>query len=478
MNNIKRIAKNTFYLTLAETITKFILFILTIYIARYLKDVGFGKFSFAFAFSSFFAIVSDFGLNTLATREIAKNKSMVAKYLGNISYLKLLISITSFILLIIIINLLKYPSDTKLVVYIVGLHVIITSFNQFYIAVFRAFEKMEYETFVRILEKIFLFFLVIYLIYYDYGLVSIVSAYLISSVFAVMLSYIMTSKIVNRQNTKIVFSFIWDTTKSALPFCLTAIFVTIYFQIDTIMLSIMQNDSAVGYYNAAYRIIFGLMLIPTAFVSSIFPLMSKYCEQSEKKGYCEVYTKGFKYLLLISLPITILGITFADKLIIFIYGPEYTQSINSFKVLLLVIPIIFLTSLFGPALQAANRQHIVTYVTASNATLNIILNYILIPHYSYIGAAVATVITEGLGFTLMYYFISRDSIKLSLFENIVKPLVASFVIILVIYYFKQIEWILASIIGLTFYVLAIYFMKIITRDELRILRFVLGSKTP
>jgi O-antigen/teichoic acid export membrane protein len=348
------VAKNTLSLASAEVITKLLAFVLIIFIARDLQDVGFGKFSFALAFTSFFAIIADLGFNILTIREVARDKSLAGKYLGNISLVKFVLSFVAFLLVVIFINLIHYPYDTTLAVYIAGAYVVLTSFNQFFISIFRAFEKMEYEALIRIIQEVIVFSLVMYLIYFKYGLIEIVSAFLISSVFSFVFSGLVVLKKFAKPKFEIDFSFLKNTIKEALPFGLTAIFVTMYFQIDTIMLSIMQGDAVVGWYNAAYKIIFGFMFIPAAFVGSIFPLMSKYYNSSEE-SLKRTYRTGFKYLLVVALPISIIGFMFADKIILFLYGSGYTPSISAFQVLVLVIPIIFLTFLFGPTLQSINK---------------------------------------------------------------------------------------------------------------------------
>lgn len=469
MNTVRRVAKNTLSLASAEVITKLLAFVMIIFIARHLQDVGFGKYSFALAFTSFFAIVSDLGLSTLTIREVARDKSLAGKYLGNILLVKFVLSFVSFLLVVVAINLMHYPPDTTLAVYIAGASVVVTSFNQFFRSIFRAFEKMEYEAVVRVIEKVVVFSLVMCLIYFGYGLIEILSAFLISSVFSLVFSGLIVFKKFAKPKFKVDFSFLKNAIKGALPFGLTAVFVTIYFQIDTVMLSIMQGDAVVGWYNAAYQIIFGLMFIPAAFVGSIFPLMSKYYKSSEE-SLKRTYNIGFKYLLIVAIPIMVMGFMFADKIILFLYNLEYAPSISAFRALILVIPIIFLTSLFGPTLQSINKQRIVSYVAGFNALLNVVLNIILIPTYSYIGAAIATVLTEGLGCILMFYFISRFLTKISIFEDVMKPLFCGSILIFFIYYFKQADWILLCVLGVLLYGTLLYILKLISKEDIKLFR--------
>ncbi|GAH46212.1 unnamed protein product [marine sediment metagenome] len=85
-----------------------------IYIARYLGEVGFGKYSFAVSFTALFIIFADLGLSNLIIRELARNKELTNEYLTNVSVIKLLLSFLAFGFIALTINLMDYPRDTTL----------------------------------------------------------------------------------------------------------------------------------------------------------------------------------------------------------------------------------------------------------------------------------------------------------------------------------------------------------------------------
>ena len=84
MNTVQRIAKNTGILLASQITSRLLAFFYNIYTARYLGAEGFGTLSFALAFTGVFGIFSNLGLNTLAVREVARDRSFAGKYLGNI----------------------------------------------------------------------------------------------------------------------------------------------------------------------------------------------------------------------------------------------------------------------------------------------------------------------------------------------------------------------------------------------------------
>jgi O-antigen/teichoic acid export membrane protein len=95
MNTVQRIAKNTSVLAISQVITSILGFFLFIYIARYLGEVGFGKYSFALAFTGLFAIIANFGMNNYIIRELARNKEQTSEYLINVSVIKFIFIVYS-----------------------------------------------------------------------------------------------------------------------------------------------------------------------------------------------------------------------------------------------------------------------------------------------------------------------------------------------------------------------------------------------
>jgi O-antigen/teichoic acid export membrane protein len=183
------------------------------------------------------------------------------------------------------------------------------------------------------------------------------------------------------------------------------------------------------------------------------------------------YEKSVKYLFAMAMFLFVYVMVFADKIIFIIYGTGYSASIITLQTLIFVLPIIFITYLFGNLLGAINKQRVLLIITCANALLNIILNLILIPKYSYLGASVATVITEALGFSLMIYYISKTFHKISIINNLFKTIVVSTIVLIIIYYLNtSINWIVVAVIGFFVYALLLYLFGIINRDDIEIIK--------
>lgn len=382
--------------------------VIIIIVARYLGENGFGKYSFVFAFTTLFSIISDMGLSSLAIREISRHKDIANKYLTNFIFAKGILSAFTFIFIYIAMNSLKYPNDTMHAVYIAGAYVITDSFTQFLISFFRAFEKMVYETIIRTIEKVIILILIIGFIYSGFGLIEIVSAFLISSIVTLILCFYIVYKRFARPNLSLDSKFIIRHIKEALPFGMTFIFVAIYFKIDTIMLSSMKGDSVVGLYNAAYNILLGTdSLIAASIAGVCFPIMSRYFYDSNP-NLKKIYLQSFQVLFFSGIFIAIIITIFANQIINITYGSAYAESTQALQILIWAFFLVCISTISSTLLYSVNKTKIVAISTGFGVLLNITLNLILIPHYSLIGASYATVATELFGFLIYFYF----SIKL------------------------------------------------------------------
>ena len=398
MSIVRTLAKNTTVLLVANIISYLLGFFATLYTARYLGVAGFGILALALSLTGLFGVFTDLGLTTLTTREVSRDKSLASKYIGNTTIIKVIYAFLTFGLIALVVYIIGYPKEVKTVVYLITLAVILSAFTGIFNSIFQAFQKMEYMSLNIILNAILMITGILIVIHLGLGIIALSSVYLISSALVLVVTLITYSWKFFIPKIDLDLKFWKPTIKEASFFGVSNILVVIYFYIDSLMLSVMVGYSAVGIYNAPYKLIVVLLFIPGIFVTSIFPLMSKHFESSKNLLKIE-YEKSVKYLFAIAVFIFVYGFSFADKIILTIYGTAYIPSIAALQVLIFVVPLIFITNLFGNLLGAINRQRILIIITGISALFNVILNFILIPKFSYIGASFATVVTECLVFT-------------------------------------------------------------------------------
>ncbi|MEN4017736.1 MAG: flippase [Methanobacterium sp.] len=474
MNAVKSLAKNTSLLLISQVISYILAFFYMIYIARYLGTDGFGILSFALAFTGILSIFTDLGLNTLTVREVARDKSLTNKYFSNIFFIKMIFCILTFGLMALIINLLGYSLETINVVYLVGLSVIFTAISGFFNSIFQAHEKMEYQSLGLVLQNFLMFIGVLIVINFGLSIIVFAFVYFISSLISLFYILIVYFWKFPPRNVEIRRNYWKPTIKESLPFGLTAVFATVYVWIDSVMLSLMQGNEAVGLYNAAYRIIIVLLFIQSVSSISIFPTMSKFYISS-KNSLKMTVEKYFKFMFIISIPIGIIVMLLSDKIILFVFGVQYENSILLLQILVWATVFTFIYTAFVQMFLSTNKQFVITKITALCMMINIILNLILIPQFSYIGASFVTVITEFTILVLVFksyskigYGISRKQSKL-----MIKVIIASLIMGLFIFYFKELETYLLLLFAIIIYITLILLTKCIDKDDANLIHVLI-----
>ncbi|MCE7699548.1 MAG: flippase, partial [Methanobacterium paludis] len=355
MNTARRIAKNTSVLFSSQIISYILVFFATMYTARYLGAEGFGILSLALALTGIFGVFADLGLSNLTVREVARDKSLANKYLGNIAVIKIILAFLTFGIMALVVNILGYPQQVSYVIYIITLSSLFASFSGLFYSIFQAYEKMEYQSVSTILNGILMFLGVIITIYY--GLSIITFAYIYIIVNGICLIYCVFVCISKFFLPKLEINWIFwkPLIIEALPLSVALLFSVIGFRIDSVLLSIMKGNIAVGLYTAPYRLMEALMVIPSIFTVAIYPVMSNFYISS-RESLIKSYKKSFKYLIILGLPIAVGTTLLADRLILLIYGVEFVQSVVVLQILIWEIPIVFLTYFFGTLFVSINKQ--------------------------------------------------------------------------------------------------------------------------
>ncbi len=472
MNRVRKIAKNASFLLVSQIISYIFTFFITMYAARYFGAVGFGIWAIALSITGIFGIIADMGMSTLMVREVSRNLSLADKYLSNTLLIKVILSILAVLLIVITVNLIGYSEIEKDVIYIVTVSVIIGSFSGILGAIFQVTEKMEYIAFSTILSCVVMLLGTAVMILYKLDILFFASLNIISSSLIFAYIFIMYLRKFSLPKIKIDYSFWKPTIKEAWPFGITALSGMLYTYVDSVMLSIIQGVEVVGWYNAAYRLMMVLLFIPNAVNVAIFPVMSQFYTSS-KNSLKLMNEKYFKYMLILGIPLGA-GITIlADKIILLIFGSGYTQSITALQILIWTIVLSFAVAPFMQLLQSINKQLILTKISVISVIINIMLNLVLIPKFSYIGASFATLIASMVAtiyVTSITYELGYGIPVKMVISDLSKVLFATLIMSIFILYFKELNLFLLSIMATLLYFISLYIVRCIDEVDLMLLK--------
>ena len=444
----------------------------SMYTARYLGPERYGTIAFALAFTSIFGVVTDLGINTLTIREVARNKNSATTFLGNLLLIKSILVIITVAFIVVAVNLTGHDWIEIDVTYLISISIILSAFNGAFNSLFQAFERIEYISIGSVLSNISMLLGAGYAISHGFGVIGFACIYIFSSTLGLAYTLFVANRLHLTHALQIDREMIWPMMKEALPFGITALSGMIYTYADSIMLSSLKGNEVVGWYNAPYRLMLMMLFIPNVINVVIFPVMSRYFTSSPSFLKL-IYTKYLKFMLILSLPLGMGTTLIADKIILFVFGVGFENSIVALKIIIWTIVLTFIGAAFARLLESVNQQRIITKISMICMVVNVLLNILLIPKFSYIGSSFVTVVTEFLlvGSIIFFSYRLNYGIPLSIIKTyLIRILFSSLVMCIFVLYFKEAYLILLIISAIFVYFFTLYIVRGIDSEDMMLMR--------
>ena len=364
----------------------------------------FGLFTAALAYFSLISSMADFGFNRFLIREIALDHKKIPDLLCNIGLLRLTLVSVTFSLFAVGLYLLDPDKLRVSLTLLAVLAVLPQAISQTLDAIFIALQKLQYSAVALLILSLTTTILGIALISAGFGPTGAVIALILGQIiYLTVLTFILKAQRL-RVLAKITTSTIKQAILGSLPYGLLGILGLLYFRIDIFLLTYLRGNFDAGIYGAAYRFLEAVVFVPSSLAAAFFPISIKLVTQSPEKIY-RLYKKFIYLLFLIALPV-VLAYWLLLPFIILKFLPQYLQAIKVLQILSLTIPFMFMISIQGMLLFSHERfLRPLLLMGFFNLMINILLNLYLIPKYSFVGSAWATLISDIVGFSIFLLYI-------------------------------------------------------------------------
>jgi len=380
----------------------------SVWVARYLGPEDFGLFSYALAFVSLFGAISTLGLPGIVVRDIVNDPKSGLETLGSGFALQVAGGILAFCLLFVLIPIFR-PHDRSAVsvVAIIGLTLLFKE-GESIKCWFESQVQSKYAVWAENVAFAAGSAIKIGLILAGASLLAFAWVTFLEGLLTAIFLFAMYEWIGGRVRTW-QFSIARAVTllKDSWPLILSGLAIMVYMRIDQIMLGQMLNDKAVGIYSAAVRISEAWYFIPVAIVSSVFPALLDAKKMSEAL-YLERFQKLYDILVMIALAVAIPVTLLSDQIMGVLFGAQYIEAGTILSVHIWTALFVFLGVASGRWLLAENRQLLAFQRVCGGMVINIALNWLWIPQYGGVGAAVATLISQAVA-ALLIDVIHKDT---------------------------------------------------------------------
>lgn len=394
------IGKNTTYFSLALIIQKVLSFVYFYFLSSYISPDVIGRYVFALSYTSFFSIFIELGLTPILIREASKYPEKSNQYIRSVFALKIPLAVIAALFAFLFIVITDISQETKNLVYLASIIMIVDSFTVSLWGILRSFQNMFYESIATIFVQIVIFTFGVTALFLSGNIKLIMFALVIASICNFLFSYCVV-------RYKLKFSLIPSWDKEVIQYLLRivpafafgGIFIKIYNTADSVLLGFLSSDKAVGLYSIpAKTITAAAQIIPFAFSAALFPLFSRHYLESRER-LKKTFHISISYLLIISLPLSA-GLFVFIPLIIEKIWPSYLEITVTFKIMSLAIPFIFMSFSTGYLLNASDLQKKNTKNRGIMAVLTIVFNILLIPYFSYLGSGIIFLFVNVLVFIL------------------------------------------------------------------------------
>lgn len=386
------------------------------YISRILGPVGIGKITFATSIINYFLLFTNLGIPLYGIREVARtreNRLNLSKSFSEILFLNLITTILGIIIFIIFLSLNSFGNDIRLF-QIMSLNIIFTFIGvEWY---FQGTENYGYITKRSVLFKIISIILMFLFVKKKEDIVIYAGILVLALVGSNILNFFKAKK-------EIFISFKKINVKKHLKPILTIfsmnVAISIYTNLDSVMLGYRSSEYALGIYSSANKMTLLILGIITSLGSVLLPRISNYIVNKKEKELKEILENVFSFLIAISIP-CVIGINFIAVEIIKIFsGDEFITAVKTMKILSSIIFFVAFSNFLGiQILYPRGEEKKVLYSVIVGAVINFSLNWILIPKYAENGAAVATGIAEGFVLlTQIFLGYKYLNFKIFTFEN-------------------------------------------------------------
>lgn len=410
----KRILENMISLTGLQ-FASYILPLITLpYLTLVLGPEKFGLTQYAISLITYFQFFTDYGFNLSATRELAicrDDNQKISQIFSSVMFIKMCLCILSFIILLLIVMFIpKFSEDSYVYILTFGM---VIGYMLFPTWLFQGLEYMRYTSILNIIGKIVFTVLIFIFIHNttDYMLVPLINSlgYILVGILGI---YIALTKF----NIKITIPSIRDIKyhlREGWYVFISTIAINMYTTTNTFLLGLLTNNTLVGYYSIAEKIILAVNGLLNPISQALYPFISRTVKTDDKTRSIEFIRKITKIMTLVGIVLSAGLFIFAKPIILLLFGQSYTNSVIILQIISIVPLAVSLSTVFGvETMLTFNYKKAFTSIVMIGGIIDIVLGIILITLMKEIGIAISFATTEIFITIAMFIFLQRKGIKI------------------------------------------------------------------
>jgi O-antigen/teichoic acid export membrane protein len=388
----RRVAQNIAGLMSGRIVSTILQFAAFGVIAQYLGPGNLGVYAFAVAMATLFRVVPNFGFSPVVARDVAQDPARERELVPNVVYMRIVLGLAAYGVLAAFVFLAGYDGANREAALIAGTLLFLLPLDSLQI-VLQVRLKQGWIAWSETIKAVVFLGGAIALAQAEATVFAFLWLYVATSVLSVLIVVVVALRWA--ELSWAIRTHLWKgVIAAAAPLALANLFIQMYARIDLVILAAMKPAEDVGQYGAAYKFLEAALLVPSLLTGTLLPVFAS----SFKAGRDVLdrrYRRSIHLITVIALPVAIGGGMIAWRVLPDLPGfSKFDGGGVALSILCPAAGLAFVAFVIQGALISGHQQRRVLRISAIGAVFNIAINLVLIVPFSYVGAAVATTLTE------------------------------------------------------------------------------------
>ncbi|HQF70824.1 MAG TPA: oligosaccharide flippase family protein, partial [Promineifilum sp.] len=478
----RSVAKNSAAPMVLSLFNKGIDFVFAAFYLRVLGPAAAGSYATAIASAGIFEIVANYGLNILLIREVSQDRDHAGRFLFNSSLLRLLTGVVAVLPVAVYIlagsrgpNPLSSEELTAIGLLMIGM--VFSGLTLGVSGLFYVYEQAEVPAAMSTVTTLLKVGLGVAALLAGLSFVGLAAVSIVVNVVTLaLLLALALSRFQLRGPWTVDRPLLGTMLRQGWPLMLIHLLQTIFISIDVLLLRQMLADGerVVGYYNSAWKWFNALQIIPSYFTLALFPIISRAIKQ-DMDAARRMYRLALRLMLLLALPTAALFTFAATPLIGLLGGQEFLpDGAIALRIIMWSIPFGWLNSVTNYVLIALGMERLQPRAFALAVGFNIVANVLLIPRYSYVAAAVITVLSEVVLLVVFAIILRRRDAGVDWRQLTARPLLLTALMMAAMALGGRLHLLVGLALGVAVYLVGLFALRVIGPEE----RAALGEVLP
>jgi O-antigen/teichoic acid export membrane protein len=390
---VRVVARNAGVQAAADLLGKIATLTFFVVMARTLGQAGFGDFTFALSLALILTMFAEFGTDPHVARSVATDRSTAVQLLTDALTVKLALGVVGIAAAVTVGFVGGYPADVRASIAILALAAVTELASKSFASTFQGLDDMRPIALSLILQRFVTAGVGVAAMLAGAGIVAVSAIYLGAALLALVYISVRLSRLRITPRAGVSPPRAAKLLRATVAIGLNLMLTSALFRIDAVLLSLIKGNAAVGLYGVAYRLLESTLFVSYTFVAALLPTLARLSPRTTP-SIGEAFEVGLKLITTALLPLGAIFVLFAEPIVKILYSSEFDEAVVAVRLLGVAAALYGVTYLSGYVLISQGLQRMLPRITATALVLNVVGNLIVIPIYSYKGAAAVTSLSE------------------------------------------------------------------------------------